>query len=128
MPTAERSAVGAAWIASSLKPALRRAVRKRADNRSDAVGAIAAAAQDDGVAGTERECAGVGGDVGTTLEDHADHADRRADALDHKAVGPRPLSHDGADGIGEGGDGLDASGDRLQALWREREAIDEALG
>ena len=33
---------------------------------------------------------GVGGDVRPALEDHADHADRRAHALDVQAVRPRP--------------------------------------
>ena len=44
------------------------------------------------VARLDAERAGVGGDVGPGLVDHADDADRHAHAADHQAVGPRPFA------------------------------------
>ena len=55
---------------------------------------VRAAAQDHRVAGLQAQRAGIGGDVGAALEDHADDAERRAHALDGQAVRPLPALGD----------------------------------
>ena len=77
------------------------ALRERGMDRARRAMAVRAAAQDHGVAGLERERAGVGGDVRPALVDHADDAERHAHALDRHAVRPRPGFGDLADRIGQ---------------------------
>ena len=55
------------------------------------VQAFRAAAQDHGVARLQAQRAGVGGDVRTAFEDHADDAERRADPADVQARRPVPF-------------------------------------
>ena len=101
MPTAARSRVGTSEIAASGRLASRRPlVERRVDGARRAM-AVRAAAQDHGVAGLERQRAGVGGDVRPALVDHADDAERHPHALDGHAVRPRPGFGDLADRIGE---------------------------
>ena len=78
--------------------------------------AVGAAAQDHGVAGLQRQCAGVGGDVRPALVDDADDAERHLDALDGHAVRPRPGLGDPADRIGKAAHHVEAFGHRLDAL------------
>ncbi len=87
--------------------------------------AFRAAAQDHGVAGLDRQGAGIGGDVGAALIDDGDDAERRAHALDFQPVRPLPARDHLADRIGHGGDGLDAVGHGGDALVVEQEAVDE---
>ena len=67
------------------------------------VDGLAAAAQDDGVAGLEAENGRVDGDVGAGLVDHGNDAERHAHLADEQAVGALPLAVHGADGIGHVG-------------------------
>ena len=75
--------------------------------------AFGAAAQDGGVAGLEAQRAGVGGDVGPALIDHADHPDRHPHPLDGEAVGPGPGRQHRADRVLEPGDHVEPGGDGL---------------
>ena len=90
--------------------------------------AVRAAAQDHGIAGLQAQHAGIRGDVGTALEDHADDAERHAHALDGHAVGPLPAFSDGADGIGNRAYGRDTAGHGIDARWRQRQAVEEGGG
>ena len=84
-PTAARSRVGTSWIAASGKPAARSPSTQGCHQRPRGMEALRAAAQDRGIAGFERQPAGIGGDVGTALIDDADDAERHRDTLDQRA-------------------------------------------
>ena len=101
--------LGQAGRAQALAPAQRAMAPRGAE-------ALRAAAQDRGVAGLEAERAGVGRHVRAALEDDADDAERRRDALDRQAVRPLQLGEHAADGIGQIGDALDRVGDRREPV------------
>ena len=86
------------------------------------------AAQQHGVAGLEADAGGVGGDVGPSLVDHADDADRDADLLHAQAVGQRRAAHDLADRVGQAGDVAQTLGERGDAAGVEGEPVDHVLG
>ena len=90
--------------------------------------AVRAAAQDHGVAGLQRQRAGVGGHVRPALVDHADHAERHAHALDGHAVRPGPGFRDLADRIGQRAHHVEAVGHRRDALVVERQPVEERRG
>ncbi len=85
--------------------------------------ALRSAAQDRGVAGFERQPAGIGGDVGPTLVDDADDAQGHGDAFDVEPVRPRPAGERAADRVGQRGDVLEPLGDRLDPLAVERQPV-----
>ena len=89
---------------------------------------VGAAAQDHGVAGLQAQHAGISGDIGTALEDHADHAERHAHALDGHAVRPLPALGDGADRIGNAAHRGDAVSHGIDPGRRQRQAVDEGGG
>ena len=62
---------------------------------------VGAAAQDRGIARLEAERPGIGGHVRPALIDDADHAERRAHALDVEAVGAVPAGDHRPDRVGE---------------------------
>ena len=96
---------------------------KAAMDRPRGAQAIRAAAQDRGVAGLEAQRAGVGGDIGPALVNHADNTQRRRDALDAQAIGPLEHGQHTAHGVGQIGDFLHAARHRLDALLVEGEPI-----
>ena len=95
---------------------LAQALGQRGVDRARRAIAVGAAAQDHGVAGLERQRAGVGGDVRPALVDDADDADRHAHALDGHAVRPRPGFGDLADRVGQLAHHVEALGHGLDAL------------
>ena len=76
---------------------------------------IRSAAQDRGIAGLQAKRAGIGGDIGTALIDHANDADRRAHALDRHAVRPLPFLEHFADRIVQPCNHPETLGHRLDA-------------
>ena len=90
--------------------------------------AVGSATQDHGVAGFHGQPAGVGGDVGPALVDHADDAERHLDALDGHAVRPRPGFGDPADRIGKAAHHVEAFGHRLDALVVQGQPLDHGGG
>ena len=76
------------------------------DLGQDAVGAVgvAAAAQDDGVAGLETEGGRIDGDVRPGLVDHADDPERHPHLLDLQTLGGPPARDDLAHRVGQRGD------------------------
>ncbi len=85
------------------QPGRAQAVDQAAMDRSRASMRVRAAAQDHSVAGLERQRARIGSDVGPALEDDADHAERRANALDVQPVRAVPFGDDRTDRIGKRG-------------------------
>jgi hypothetical protein len=75
-------------------------------NGATGLSALGTAAKDDSVAGFQAQRTGIGGDVGTTLVDDADDAERHAHALDQHAVGTSPLRDHRTDGVVECSDVL----------------------
>ena len=73
---------------------LAQALHQALMDRAAGAEAVGATAQDHGVAGLQAQHAGIRGDIGTALEDHADHAERHAHALDGHAVRPLPALGD----------------------------------
>jgi hypothetical protein len=90
--------------------------------------ALGPAAQDHRIARAHAQRGGVGGDVGPALEDHGDHADRRAHPGDVQAVGTGPAGGLHAQRIGDGGHGLDAGGHAFQALGVQHQPLDHRRG
>ncbi len=101
------------------------AVAQRGDERPRGMEALRAAAQDRGVAGFERQPAGVGGDVGAALVDDADDAERHADARDPEPVGPGPVRQHVADRVGQRGDVFEPRRHRFEPLRVERQAVEQ---
>jgi len=89
---------------------------ERRDQRPRRVEALRPATQNRGIAGFEREAAGIGGYVRPALVDDTDDAEWHGDPLDRKAVRTRPFGQHAADRIGQGGDRLEPGGDRLDAF------------
>ena len=104
---------------------LREAGDERGVDRARRPQAVRAAAQDRGIAGLEAERAGIGGDVGAAFIDHADDAERHADALDFHAVRALPGGRHRADGIGELGDHFEAVCDGGNPLFIEPEPVEK---
>ncbi len=96
---------------------------KGGDQRARGIKALRPAAQDRGVAGFERQPAGVGGHVRPALIDDPDDAERHRDALDVEAVGPGPAGERAADRVGQFGDRLETRRDRLKPLGIERQPV-----
>ena len=90
-----------------------------------AVQAFRAAAQDHRVAGLQAEAGGVGADIRAALVDHADHADRRGDALDAQPVRPRPVGQHAAERIGQRGNVVEAVGHGLDARGGQHQPVAE---
>ena len=128
MPTAARSRVGTSEIAASGRFGLAQALGQRCMDGARRAVAVRAAAQDHGVAGLQRQRAGVGGDVRPAFVDDADDAERHAHALDGHAVRPRPGFGDLADRIGQLADDVEALGHRLDALVVQRQPVEERGG
>ena len=74
--------------------------QRRVDRRG-AVHAFRSAAQDHRVARLQADAGGIGADIRPAFVDHADHADRRGDALDAQPVRPRPVGQRAAERIGQ---------------------------
>ena len=89
---------------------------------------VAAAAQDDGVAGLEAEAGSIDRDVGAGLIDDRDHAEGNPDLLDLHAVGQPPALDDLADGIRQGGDAPQAPGHVADAVLVEHQPVHQRLG
>ena len=115
-------------MASRGRPAAASPSRIASAMRRRGAEAFGAGAQDRRVARLQAERAGVGGDVGPALEDHADDAERRRDALDRQPVRALEGGEHPADGIGQSGNALDRRRDRLEAAGIEAQAIDEGGG
>ena len=116
------------WMASPGK--LRLQGRPGDDLGEDAIGAVgvAAAAQDDGVAGLEAESGGVDGHVGPGLVHHRDDPERHPDPLDLQSLGRPPPGDDLPHRIGQGGDVAQAAGYAVAGVARRGEAVDERRG
>ena len=106
-PTAARSRVGTSRIASRRQARLLQALAHRLRDGARGAEALRAAAQDRGIAGLEAERARIRRHVRAALEDDADDAERRRDALDRQAVRPLERGEHAADRIGQRGDALD---------------------
>ncbi len=90
-PRRDRASAPAGSRPRASPPARRPCEQRGVDGARGAM-AVGAAAQDRGVAGLEAQRAGIGRHVGAALVDDADHAERRAHALDRHAVRPLPSS------------------------------------
>jgi hypothetical protein len=91
--------------------------------RTVGVEALAAAAEDAGVAGLQAEDGAVDGDVGARLVDDADDADGHAYLAESQAVGARDVFEDIPDRIGQGNDLADGLGELREAFFGERQAV-----
>ena len=110
-----RGDIGAVGIRRDLHAGFRQSRRaqsgdQRRVDRRGAAHAFRTAAQDHRVARLQADAGGIGADIGAALVDHADHADRRGDALDAQTVRPRPVGERTAERIGQ-------LRDVLQARW-----------
>ena len=85
---------------------------------------LRAAAQDHGVARLEAQRAGVGGDVRAALVDHADDAERRADAADVQAGRHVPFGDDVAHRVALRGHGAQPVGHGADAPVVEGQPVD----
>ena len=110
------------------QPGLAQALAQAVGDGVGGARALAAAAQDHGAAGLEAEPAGIGGDVGPALEDHADHAERLRHAADHQAVRPRPFGQGAADRVRQGRDLLQPLRHRLHARRGQHQPVAEGGG
>ncbi len=72
-----------------------------------------------------QSAAGIGGDVGPALVDHADDAERHAHALDGHAIRTRPAFAHRADRIGKAAHHLDAVGHGGDALVVQRQPVEK---
>ena len=107
----------------------RRPCDQRSVDRARGAEALRAAAQDRGVAGLQAQRAGIGGDVGAALVDHADDAERRAHALDGQAVRPLPARRSrGRPDRAEPRIVSTPSRHRLDARRRQRQPVEEGGG
>jgi hypothetical protein len=84
--------------------------------------------QDHGVARLQAQTAGVGGDVGARLVDHADDSERHAHLADLEAVRAPPARDGLADRIGQGGDLIEPLRHRVDARLAQAEAVDQRGG
>jgi hypothetical protein len=88
--------------------------------------AVRPAAQHRRIAALEAQGAGVRGDVGPALVNHADDAERRRDAFDPQSVGPLEMRQNAPDRVGQRGDLLDPARHRLDPAFVERQPVDES--
>ena len=72
--------------------------------------------------------AGVGADIGAAFVDHADHADRRGDALDAQPVRPRPVGQHAIQRIGQRGHVLQSLGHRFDPRLGQCQPVAEGGG
>jgi hypothetical protein len=107
------------------QPCLAKPLNQAVVDRAAGTETVGAAAQDHRVAGFQAQHAGIGGDIGTALENHGNHAERHANAFDGHAVRTLPTLGDGADRIGNVADGRDPVGHRIDARRGQRQPIDE---
>ena len=84
-----------------------------------------AAAQDDGVARLQSQRGGVNEDVGTTLEDDGENAERHGDFLDRHAVLACDRLADDTDGIGQIDNLANPRDHRVHPRFVERQTVDE---
>ena len=89
---------------------------------------VRSAAQDDRVASLETQGTGVGGYIGAAFIDHADDAERGADAFDLEPVGAIPGGNDIADRIGQLGYGANAIGDSIDTAVIKFQPVDKRAG
>ena len=101
-PTAARSVVGTSCTQSSGRPAAFSARRSSSTMAREEWKLSEPPRSTTDIARLDAKRAGVGGDVGAGLVDHADDADRHPHAADHQAVGARPLLDQGAHRVGQG--------------------------
>ena len=128
-----RRDIGAVGVRRDLHAGLRQSRRaqsrhQRRIDRGGAAHAFRAAAQDHRVARLQADAGGVGADIRAAFVDHADHADRRGDALDAQPVRPRPVGQRAAERIGQQRDVFQALGHRLDARLVQRKPIAECGG
>ena len=102
-------------------------VMNRPDNRRVGAEGLAPAAQNDGVAGLQREHGGVGSDVRTALIDDGDDAERNGGFLDYKAVGTLHAAQNPAFRIGQCGDLADTLGHTGDALGRQGKPVEHHI-
>jgi len=131
-PTAARSGVCTSWIAFCGSPASLRPRTHGVGDNARRVQALGAAAQDNGVCGSQAEGASIGRHVGAAFIDDANDADGHADAREGEAAGPLPGVEHRANRIVKGGDIGDALRHRLDAGGRGFQTVEhrarEALG
>ena len=83
--------------------------------------------QQAGVTGLETDTGGVRGDIGTSLVDDPDDADRHPDLLHLDSQRGVPATHDLTDGVVEPSDPFQADGHSLDPFRGEGETIDDGL-
>ena len=96
--------------------------------RGVGVDGVAAAAQNDGVAGLEAEGGDVHRHVGPALVDDAHNSERNAPASDLEAVGHGSHLKRLADRIGQRGDAANVGRDGVQTLRVERHTVEVVFG
>ena len=87
--------------------------------------AVAAAAQDGGIAGDQAQPAGIDGDVGSGFIDHADHAKRCRDTRDVEAVRTAPAGQFAPDRVFKAGYLVEPGGHALDSRRREGQPVDK---
>ena len=85
--------------------------------------AVAAAAQDGGVAGFDAQPGRVGADIRAALVHDADYADRAGDALELQTVGPGPCGERTGERVWQGCDLVEARSHRGGARGGEGQAV-----
>ena len=128
-----RRDIGAIGVRRDLHAGFRQSGRaqprhQRGVDRLRAVHAFRTAAQDHRVARLQADAGGIGADIRPAFVDHADHADRRGDALDAQAVRPRPVGQRAAERIGQLRDVLQPFGHGIDARFGQREPVAERGG
>jgi hypothetical protein len=96
------------------------------DRRMDRAGGmktLRTAAQQDGVAGFDREPSGIGADIRAAFIDHAEHPDRLGDAADAQPVRACPFRQHAMQRVGQGGDIAQAFGHRLDPRLGQTQPI-----
>ena len=93
-------------------------------NRAVALNRFRTAAQDHGIARTQRQSSRIRGHIGTAFIDDADHAERDPDALHHKAVGSFGAINDLSDRIGKFAHMLDGRGNRFKPFRVDHQPVE----
>jgi hypothetical protein len=97
-------------------------------NGFDGAIALAAAAKDHRVARLQTKRTGIGRDVGATLINDPDDAERHSHALDLQTVRPGPAGDDAADRVRQSDDVLDAASHGLDALLVQYQTVQQRRG